>query len=593
VILDLRMPGMNGLELQRRMRAAGVRIPAIVVTAHSDEVSRARALAAGAAAFSGIHSSPTSSCRPSTRRCVSHGLRDWPRYDTTRSRHDVAARCDGNARDASKLPGRRPRLATRITGNAEDAEEAVQDALWSVIRKIGMFRGDAAFGSWLYRVVVNAAYQQLRKRRGRSADVSLDTVLPVFDEHGRQAEPVVDWSMRIDDPARQMELRRLLETAIEDLPADYRTVILLRDVEGLSYREIAEALDLGVVTIKARLHRARLFLRKRLDAHFSMAGVASLAGRATNRPLEASEGRDRARAQTTKTGPLALLMAAYWPVVARYCRDPCLEPAEHQRPKSPSERRRRTMKIVVIGGTGLIGSKSVAILRQGGHEVVPAAPNTGINTITGEGLKEAMAGTQVVIDLANSPSFEDRAVLEFFETSGRNLLAAEAAAGIVHHVALSIVGTDRTPENGYFRAKIAQEKLIEASRIPYTIIRSTQFMDFIGRIADSSADGNIVRLSPGLFQPIAADDVAAAVADVALAPPRNGIVEIAGPERAPFDEIVARYLKAVGDPRTVVRDPEARYWGGRVEERSLVPLGEARLGRIGLDEWLRRSQARA
>jgi uncharacterized protein YbjT (DUF2867 family) len=250
------------------------------------------------------------------------------------------------------------------------------------------------------------------------------------------------------------------------------------------------------------------------------------------------------------------------------------------------------MKIVVIGGTGLIGSKTVAILRQGGHEVVAASPRSGINTITGEGLKEAMAGTQVVIDLANSPSFDDKAVLEFFETSGRNLLAAEAAANVPHHVALSIVAIDRT-DNGYFRAKVAQEKLIEASGIPYTIVRATQFMEFLGGIADSSVDGNKVRLPPILFQPIASDDVAAMVADVALAPPRGGIVEIAGPERAPFNEIIARYLKAVGDPREVVSDPEARYWGGRVDEHSLVPLGEARLGRIGLDEWLRRSQAAA
>jgi uncharacterized protein YbjT (DUF2867 family) len=250
------------------------------------------------------------------------------------------------------------------------------------------------------------------------------------------------------------------------------------------------------------------------------------------------------------------------------------------------------MKIVVIGGTGLIGSKTVAILRQGGHEVVAASPNTGVNTITGAGLKVALAGAQVVIDLANSPSFEDKAVLEFFQTSGRNLLAAEAAAGVRHHVALSIVGTDRS-DNGYFRAKVAQEKLIKASGIPYTIIRSTQFMEFLKGIADSSVDGNMVRISPGLFQPIAADDVAAIVADVALAAPRNGIVEIAGPQRAPFNEFVARYLKAVGDPREVARDPEAQYFGGRVEERSLVPLGEARLGRIGFDEWLRRSQAAA
>ena len=251
------------------------------------------------------------------------------------------------------------------------------------------------------------------------------------------------------------------------------------------------------------------------------------------------------------------------------------------------------MKIVVIGGTGLIGSKVVAILRQGGHDVLAASPNSGVNTITGEGLKEALSGAQVVVDLANSPSFEDRAVLEFFQTSGRNLLAAEAAAGVRHHVALSIVGIDRTSDNGYFRAKVAQEKLIVASGIPYTIIRSTQFLEFLRGIADSSADGNTVRLSPGLFQPIASDDVAAFVADVAVAAPHNGIVEIAGPERAPFNEIVARYLKAVGDPRQVVKDPEARYFGGRVEEHSLVPLGQARLGRIGLDEWLRRSQAAA
>ncbi|MDR6412733.1 SDR family oxidoreductase [Paraburkholderia terricola] len=251
------------------------------------------------------------------------------------------------------------------------------------------------------------------------------------------------------------------------------------------------------------------------------------------------------------------------------------------------------MKIVVIGGTGLIGSKAVAILRQNGHEVVAASPRSGIDSITGEGLKEAVAGAQVVIDLANSPSFEDKAVLEFFEASSRNLLAAEAAAGVRHHVALSIVGIDRTPANGYFRAKVAQEKLIETSGIHYTIIRSTQFLEFLGGIAASSADGNVIRVSPGLFQPIAADDVAAIVADVALAAPRNDIVEIAGPERAPFNEIIARYLKAAGDPREVVRDPKARYFGGLVEEQSLVPLGEARLGRIDLDEWLRHSQAGA
>jgi uncharacterized protein YbjT (DUF2867 family) len=248
------------------------------------------------------------------------------------------------------------------------------------------------------------------------------------------------------------------------------------------------------------------------------------------------------------------------------------------------------MKIVINGGTGRIGSKVVATLRQGGHEVIAASPQGGINSVTGEGLREAMTGAQVVVDLANSPSFEDKAVLEFFEASGRNLHGAETAAGVRHHVALSIVGADRSPDNGYFRAKVAQEKLVEASGIPYTIIRSTQFMEFLGGIADSGTEGNVVRLSPGLFQPIAADDVAAIVADVALAAPRNAILEIAGPERAPFDEVVARYLKAIGDRRAVVRDPEARYFGGRVEERSLVPLGEARVGRIALEEWLRRTK---
>jgi uncharacterized protein YbjT (DUF2867 family) len=250
------------------------------------------------------------------------------------------------------------------------------------------------------------------------------------------------------------------------------------------------------------------------------------------------------------------------------------------------------MKIVVIGGTGLIGSKTVAMLRKADHEVVAASPNSGVNTITGEGVKEAIAGAEVVIDLSNSPSFEDKAVMDFFETSGRNLFAAEKEAGVLHHVALSIVGTDRAPDIGYFRAKVAQENIVKSSGIPYTIIRSTQFMEFLRGIADAAAVGNTVRLAHGLFQPIAADDVAAFVAELAPAPSRSGIVEIAGPERAPFDAFVARYLKAVDDPRKVVRDPEALYWGGKVEEFTLVPLGEARLGRIGFDEWLHRSKTK-
>ena len=226
-------------------------------------------------------------------------------------------------------------------------------------------------------------------------------------------------------------------------------------------------------------------------------------------------------------------------------------------------------------------------MRQSPPRPIPASTPS-----PAKGLKPALAGAQVVVDLANSPSFEDKAVLQFFETSEGNLLPAERAAGVRHHVALSIVGIDRS-DNGYFRAKLAQEKLIKNSGIPYTIIRSTQFMEFLRAIADSGADGNTVRIAPGLFQPIAADDVAANVAEVALEAPKNGTIEIAGPERAPFNEFVSRYLKAAGDPRTVVRDPQALYYGGRVEEHSLVPLGEARLGHIRLDEWLRRSRAAA
>jgi len=247
------------------------------------------------------------------------------------------------------------------------------------------------------------------------------------------------------------------------------------------------------------------------------------------------------------------------------------------------------MKIVVIGGTGLIGSKTVAILRREGHDVVAAAPNTGVNTITGEGLDTALTGAQVVIDLANSPAFDEKTAVEFFETSERHLLAAEAKAGVKHHLALSIVGDDRNPEIGYFQAKVAQERLIEASGVPYTIVRSTQFLEFLRGIADAATDGNTVRIPTALFQPIAADDVAAIVAEVALAAPLNGITEIAGPERAPFNEFVARYLTAVGDKRVVVADPKSPYYGGALGELSLVPLQKARVGSIGWNEWLRRS----
>jgi len=247
------------------------------------------------------------------------------------------------------------------------------------------------------------------------------------------------------------------------------------------------------------------------------------------------------------------------------------------------------MKIVVIGGSGLIGTKLVNNLRQHGHEVVAASPSSGVNTLTGEGLAEALTGAQVVVDVANSPSFEDKAVLEFFETAGRNLLAAEAAAGVGHHVALSVVGTDRLLASGYFRAKMAQENLIKASKIPYTILRSTQFFEFVSAIARSATDRQMVRLSPALIQPVVSDDVAAALADVAVEEPVNGTVELAGPEPIRLDELVRRFLSANRDARKVTTDVHAGYFGTAVNDQSLTPGDNPRLGPTRFEDWLSRS----
>jgi uncharacterized protein YbjT (DUF2867 family) len=249
------------------------------------------------------------------------------------------------------------------------------------------------------------------------------------------------------------------------------------------------------------------------------------------------------------------------------------------------------MKIVVIGGSGLIGKKLVNKLRASGHEVVAASPSTGVNALTGQGLSEALSGAQVVVDVANSPSFEDKAVLEFFETSGRNLLAAEAAAGVQHHVALSVVGTDRLLASGYFRAKMAQEELIKASKIPYTIVRATQFFEFVGAIAQSAGDGQAVRLPPALMQPIVSDDVAAALADVAIAAPLYGTVEIAGPEKIRMDELARRFMIASGDTREVITDAKAGYFGTPVNDQSLTPGDNPRIGPTRFADWLSHSLA--
>jgi uncharacterized protein YbjT (DUF2867 family) len=247
------------------------------------------------------------------------------------------------------------------------------------------------------------------------------------------------------------------------------------------------------------------------------------------------------------------------------------------------------MKIVVIGGTGLIGSKVVARLGEHGHEAVAASPRSGVNTLTGEGLAQVLTGAAVVVDVSNSPSFEDAAVLKFFETSTRNLLAAEAAAGVGHHVALSVVGSDRVPESGYLRAKVAQETLIRNSPIPYSILRATQFFEFVKRIADEATDGNKVRIPPVLFQPMAAADVADAVCRVAVGAPLNGMVEVGGPQQFRFDECIRLALRARHDPREVVADPHARYFGAEMAERMLVPGPDARLGEIRFEDWLRQS----
>ena len=247
------------------------------------------------------------------------------------------------------------------------------------------------------------------------------------------------------------------------------------------------------------------------------------------------------------------------------------------------------MKIVVIGGSGLIGSKLVSNLRQQGHEVLAASPSSGVNAVTGEGLANALTGASVVVDVANSASFEDKAVLEFFETSGRNLLAAEEAAGVRHHIALSVVGADRLPDSGYLRAKVAQERLIKASKIPYTIIRATQFFEFVGGIAQSATEGDTVRLPSALMQPIVSDDVAAALADVAVGEPRNGTVELAGPEPIRMDAFVRRFLTAKRDTRTVTTDPHARYFGTEVNDRSLTPDDNARIGTARFGDWLART----
>jgi uncharacterized protein YbjT (DUF2867 family) len=250
------------------------------------------------------------------------------------------------------------------------------------------------------------------------------------------------------------------------------------------------------------------------------------------------------------------------------------------------------MKIVVIGGSGLIGSTLVEKLRDQGHDALPASPNSGVNTITGEGLAEAVAGAEVVVDVANAPLWEDAEVLEFFQTSSRNLLAAETAAGVSHHVALSVIGADRLPDSGYLRAKVAQEEAVKTASIPFTIVRAAQFFEFIGRIADSATDGDTVRLPSALFQPQAAGDVSAALADVAVSAPVNGTIEVAGPERFRMDELAQRFLDATNDPRRVTADIHARYFGTELDDDSLTAGSDARIAPTRFEDWFSRSMSK-
>lgn len=250
------------------------------------------------------------------------------------------------------------------------------------------------------------------------------------------------------------------------------------------------------------------------------------------------------------------------------------------------------MKIVIIGGTGLIGTKVKTRLQAKGHEVIASSPSTGVNTLTGEGLAAVLVGAEVVIDLTNSPSFEDAAVLEFFTKSGRNLLAAEQVAGVKHHIAVSIVGCDIIFDSGYMRAKVAQEREITTAKVPYTILRSTQFFEFLKAIANSGTEGDAVRFSDALIQPVAADDLADAIAELALSPPINGITEIAGPDAYPMHDLVRRYLAALGDGRQVIADHQARYFGALLAERALVPQGPARLGKTDFETWMAMAAAK-
>ncbi|MEZ5875671.1 MAG: SDR family oxidoreductase [Hyphomicrobiales bacterium] len=245
------------------------------------------------------------------------------------------------------------------------------------------------------------------------------------------------------------------------------------------------------------------------------------------------------------------------------------------------------MKVVVIGGTGLIGRKLADNLRSGGHQVVAASPSTGVNSLTGEGLQEALTGADVVVDVTNSPSFEDKAVLEFFRTSTGHLLSAAASAGISHYVALSVVGCDRIPDSGYLRAKRAQEEMIEAGGVPYTVLRATQFFEFLGAIADGGTQGNVVHMSPAKFQPLAADDVASTLADIATAPPKNGVVELAGPEASGMAEFIQHFLSSIGDRRKVVADPDAQYFGAVLDKEGLAPSGKFIAGKTRFDDWQR------
>jgi RNA polymerase sigma factor (sigma-70 family) len=495
----------------------------------------------------------------------------------------ATARHEGNSHHASQLDAcshdglsaflsARSRLfgiAFRLLGSAGEAEDVVQEVWvrWQTTDRSRVGSPTAFLAAAAKRLAINVL-QSARVRRETCAGTWLPELVDLDADPGREAE-------------RGEALKCAVLLLLEKLSPTERAAYLLREAFGRPYREIGDVLRVEEANARQIVTRAREHLCGERRTSVSPAEQRCL--------LEAFVAAAR-------TGDLATLESLFGPRRVRHgsChksrRCSVMTVWVRQRRDQIKQERSTDVKLVIIGGTGLIGSKLVAGLRDAGHQPVAASPDTGVNTLTGQGLAEAIRGASVVVDVSNSPSFEEAAVMKFFTTSTRNLLEYATAAGVKHYVALSVVGTERMPDSPYLRAKSAQEMLIKGGGIPYSIVHATQFFEFIKRIADDATAGTTVRLPSVLIQPMAADDVAKAVGRVALGAPLNGTVEIAGPQQFRFDELIRRGLRARNDPREIVVDPHARYFGAELGERSLLPAGEARLGEIHLEDWLHQQQ---